>query len=119
MLLVLFFVFLPYFLCCLSILWFCLILCVALFIVSRLGKDSQYYRSVLGRYGLSGDLALQKSETLSGGQKSRVVWAHMSMKQPHIMVFDEPTNHLDIETVDVLVQALNSFQGMFLEWRFS
>jgi ABC-type lipoprotein export system ATPase subunit len=70
---------------------------------------------VLGRYGLSGDLALQKSETLSGGQKSRVVWAHMSMKNPHIMVFDEPTNHLDIETVDVLVQALNAFQGMGLK----
>jgi ATP-binding cassette subfamily F protein 3 len=75
------------------------------------GKDSQSYRSVLGKYGLSGDLALQKSETLSGGQKSRVVWAHMAMKNPHIMVFDEPTNHLDIETVDVLVQALNSYQG--------
>jgi ATP-binding cassette subfamily F protein 3 len=75
------------------------------------GKDQQVYRSQLGRYGLSGDLALQKCETLSGGQKSRVVWAHMAMKNPHIMVFDEVTNHLDIETVDVLVQALNVFQG--------
>lgn len=36
----------------------------------------------------------------------------MAMKNPHIMVFDEPTNHLDIETVDVLVQALNSYQGI-------
>jgi len=75
------------------------------------GKDQQVYRTVLGKYGLSGDIAFQKCDTLSGGQKSRVVWAHMAMKQPHIMVFDEPTNHLDIETVDVLVQALNKFEG--------
>jgi len=75
------------------------------------GKDQQEYRNVLGRYGLSGDMAFQKCATLSGGQKSRVVWAQMAMKKPHIMIFDEPTNHLDIETVDVLVKALNEYEG--------
>jgi ABC-type phosphate/phosphonate transport system ATPase subunit len=46
------------------------------------------------RYALSGDVALQKIETLSGGQKSRVVFAHIAMIQPQIMVLDEPVNHL-------------------------
>jgi len=75
------------------------------------GKDLQAYRDMLGRYGISGDIVFQKNNSLSGGQKSRVAFAHMSMKNPHIIVLDEPTNHLDIETVDVLAQALNDFEG--------
>jgi len=35
----------------------------------------------------------------------------MSMRNPHLIILDEPTNHLDIETVDVLAQALNDFEG--------
>jgi len=75
------------------------------------GKDLQVYRDMLGRYGLSGDIVFQKNISLSGGQKSRVAFAHMGMRNPHIIILDEPTNHLDIETVDVLAQALNDFEG--------
>eukprot|EP01126_Amoeba_proteus_P036945 TRINITY_DN3783_c0_g1_i5.p1 TRINITY_DN3783_c0_g1~~TRINITY_DN3783_c0_g1_i5.p1 ORF type:complete len:688 (-),score=125.05 TRINITY_DN3783_c0_g1_i5:226-2289(-) len=75
------------------------------------GSDQQVIRAALGKYGISGDMAFQKCSTLSGGQKSRVVWANMALKKPHIMIFDEPTNHLDIETVDVLCKALNEFEG--------
>uniref|UniRef100_A0A6B2KZ86 ABC transporter domain-containing protein n=1 Tax=Arcella intermedia TaxID=1963864 RepID=A0A6B2KZ86_9EUKA len=75
------------------------------------GKDLQTYRDMLGRYGISGDMVFQKNNSLSGGQKSRVAFAHIGMKQPHIIILDEPTNHLDIETVDVLAQALNEFEG--------
>jgi len=75
------------------------------------GKDVQVYRDMLGRYGISGDMVFQKNSSLSGGQKSRVAFAHMGLRSPHIIVLDEPTNHLDIETVDVLAQALNDFEG--------
>lgn len=75
------------------------------------GKDILEYRSFLGRYGISGDLAGQKIDTLSGGQKSRVVFAVMAMSEPQIMILDEPVNHLDIETVEVLTQALNDYNG--------
>jgi ATP-binding cassette subfamily F protein 3 len=78
------------------------------------GHDQQYYRSHLGRYGLSADLALQKIEYLSGGQKSRLIFARIGMQNPHFMLLDEPVNHLDIETVDVLAQALNDYTGGFI-----
>lgn len=47
-------------------------------------------RAHLGQFGLSGDLALQRIGTLSGGQKSRVAFAVCSWRKPHLLVLDEP-----------------------------
>jgi ATPase subunit of ABC transporter with duplicated ATPase domains len=68
-------------------------------------------RRYLGLYGLVGDLALQPVGTLSGGQKSRLAFAQLAFKQPHIILLDEPTNHLDLETIEALVMAINAFEG--------
>uniref|UniRef100_A0A915Q752 ABC transporter domain-containing protein n=1 Tax=Setaria digitata TaxID=48799 RepID=A0A915Q752_9BILA len=75
------------------------------------GKTQEEYRAVLGRFGLSGDLALQSVVTLSGGQKSRLAFANIAMSNPNYLIMDEPTNHLDVETVEALGQAINSFNG--------
>ncbi|CAN7987411.1 unnamed protein product [Ixodes pacificus] len=75
------------------------------------GRPSEYYRQQLGSFGVTGDLALQSIGSLSGGQKSRVAFALMSMLRPHFLILDEPTNHLDIETIEALGHALARFQG--------
>ncbi|KAI9204852.1 P-loop containing nucleoside triphosphate hydrolase protein [Polychytrium aggregatum] len=75
------------------------------------GFTEEEYRRILGRYGLTGTTALQPIGTLSGGQKSRVVFAWMSMQNPHVLILDEPTNHLDMDSIDALASALRAFNG--------
>ena len=75
------------------------------------GKVEQDYRSHLGAFGITGLTGLQKIGTLSGGQKSRVAFAVLSMQRPHILLLDEPSNHLDIEGIDALIDALKGFKG--------
>lgn len=71
-------------------------------------------RSYLGRFGLHGDLATRATQTLSGGQKSRVVFALISYHSPHLLILDEPTNHLDFETIEALGVALADYEGAVL-----
>ena len=60
---------------------------------------------------MSGDLSLRPVSSLSGGQKSRVAFAALSMLNPNFLILDEPTNHLDMETIDALGNALLKFKG--------
>lgn len=75
------------------------------------GKTVEEYRRQLGRFGVSGDLALQQLASLSGGQKSRVAFAAMAAANPNFLILDEPTNHLDIETIEALGDAIKLYKG--------
>uniref|UniRef100_A0A8B9SPT4 ATP binding cassette subfamily F member 3 n=1 Tax=Anas platyrhynchos TaxID=8839 RepID=A0A8B9SPT4_ANAPL len=75
------------------------------------GKTEEEYRHQLGSYGVSGELAVRPVASLSGGQKSRVAFAQMTMSCPNFYILDEPTNHLDMETIEALAKALNKFRG--------
>jgi len=75
------------------------------------GKKVEEYRRMLGQFGVTGDMALQQIESLSGGQKSRVAFAVLCGHSPNFLILDEPTNHLDIETIEALGHALIKYKG--------
>jgi len=50
---------------------------------------------------------------LSGGQKSRVALAELTLSAPDVIILDEPTNNLDIESIDALGEAIKEYQGFF------
>ena len=66
-------------------------------------------RKYLGMFGLDGARHLIKIGELSGGQKSRVVFASLALKCPHVLILDEPTNHLDLESGDDQFQSLTTY----------
>jgi len=73
--------------------------------------DMQEVRKYLGTIKLEGTAHNKKIGELSGGQKARVAMVKLIIERPHFLLFDEPTNHLDIETVEVLIESLQSFKG--------
>jgi len=74
-------------------------------------RSEQEWRGHLGKYGVVGDLQKRKMGTFSDGQKARVVFALMSLANPHLLLLDEPTNHLDMTCIDALGEAILAFTG--------
>ncbi len=68
-------------------------------------------RAKLGAYGFGSALADSRCETLSGGEKARLLFALAAYHAPHVLVLDEPTNHLDVDSREALIMAINDYEG--------
>ena len=68
-------------------------------------------RKQLGSFGLQSHAHTIQMKDLSGGQKSRVALAELTLSAPDVVILDEPTNNLDIESIDALAEAIGEYQG--------
>ena len=68
-------------------------------------------RAKLGGAGFGASLADSKCETLSGGEKARLLFLLATFHAPHVLILDEPTNHLDMDSREALIRAINDYEG--------
>ncbi|MBI1767545.1 MAG: ABC-F family ATP-binding cassette domain-containing protein [Bacteroidetes bacterium] len=78
------------------------------------GKTEQELRNVLGCFLFSDEDVFKKIKVLSGGEKSRVALAKTLISEANFLLLDEPTNHLDFISENILIQALQQYQGSFI-----
>src|SRR6187551_2565658 len=71
-------------------------------------------RGLLGCFLFSGDDADKKIKILSGGEKARVALAKTIVSKANFLMLDEPTNHLDLHSVELLIEALNKYEGSLI-----
>lgn len=84
--------------------------------IQQLSPDvrEQEIRNFLGGFHFIGDMATQKIEPFSGGEKARLALAILVWQKPNLLLLDEPTNHLDLDMRHALTVALQSFQGAMI-----
>lgn len=71
-------------------------------------------RARLGSFGFGIERADRPVESLSGGEKARLMFALATFHAPQLLILDEPTNHLDVDSREALIHAVNEYDGAVL-----
>lgn len=77
-------------------------------------ETDQRIRSILGAFLFNKDDVFKKIKVLSGGEKARVALAKLIMSKANFLLLDEPTNHLDMQSVEILTDVLQDYEGTFI-----
>lgn len=81
------------------------------FVMDETGLEAAPARDLLGRFLFSGDDVFRPINTLSGGEKNKLVLATLVQACPNLLVLDEPTNHLDMDSREALAKVLTDYPG--------
>ncbi|MBX9835706.1 MAG: ATP-binding cassette domain-containing protein, partial [Burkholderiaceae bacterium] len=77
----------------------------------EIGKQRKHVKSYLGDFLFSPSRAHSPVRSLSGGERNRLLLARLFARPANVLVLDEPTNDLDIETLDLLEELLQTYEG--------
>lgn len=77
----------------------------------EIGKTRQHVKSYLGDFLFSPARAFSPVRSLSGGERNRLLLARLFARPANVLVLDEPTNDLDIDTLELLEDLLQRYDG--------
>ncbi|WP_374641948.1 ribosomal protection-like ABC-F family protein [Hydrogenophaga sp.] len=77
----------------------------------EIGQRRTHVRSYLGDFLFSPARANAPVRTLSGGERNRLLLARLFARPANVLVLDEPTNDLDIDTLELLEELLQQYEG--------
>ncbi len=77
----------------------------------EIGGKRQHVKSYLGDFLFSPARAASPVRSLSGGERNRLLLARLFARPANVLVLDEPTNDLDIDTLELLEELLQSYEG--------
>ena len=77
-------------------------------------ESISFVRGICGAFLFSGEDVDKPVKVLSGGEKARVSLAKILIKPGNLLIMDEPTNHLDLISSEILIDALDKYNGTLL-----
>ncbi|MGZ5195629.1 MAG: ABC-F family ATP-binding cassette domain-containing protein, partial [Ramlibacter sp.] len=77
----------------------------------EIGSQRKHVKSYLGDFLFSPARATSPVRSLSGGERNRLLLARLFARPANVLVLDEPTNDLDIDTLELLEDLLQNYEG--------
>src|SRR4029079_11874717 len=77
----------------------------------EIGEQRKHVKSYLGDFLFSPARSASPGRSLSGGERNRLLLARLFARPANVLVLDEPTNDLDIETLELLEELLQDYEG--------